>query len=106
MKYDFQLPVISIYGEPLREGLDATSKIVTFRDILINALLNYQAENSAEKLRGWDLACKIRDTAANCELVSEEVTLLKRAVDRVYQTGIYGPVVHLLEGGAALAAAE
>lgn len=108
MKYDFSLPIISIFGEPLRETQDSNAPIVSYRNAAITALLSYQAETPADKLAVWDLACHIRDNVENCELTSENVTLLKKVVDKMYGVAVYGPFVHLLEGTAKpkLAAAE
>ena len=96
MKYNLALPIISIFGEPLKEN-PSSEKVITFRDAAITALLNYPSEVAAEKLAAWDLACNIRDNPEDCELTSENVTLLKKTVDKLYGVAVYGPFIHLLE---------
>lgn len=100
MKYDFSLPIISIFGEPLREGQDPASPLVSYRNAAITALLNFPTESPSEKMAVWDLACQIRDDPEECDLTSENVSLLKRALDKTYSAAVYGPFVRLLEGAS------
>lgn len=97
MKYDLSVSIPSILGEPLKESDAPGAKEIAYRDAALTALISAQGETPAEKLQLWDLACKIRDSAVSCELQSDDIVLLKKALDKVYGVAVYGPFVRLLE---------
>lgn len=98
MKYDLSASIPSILGEPLKESDKPDAKDITYRDAALTALISAQGDTPAEKMQLWDLACTIRDSAVACELQSDDVVLLKKALDKIYGVAVYGPFVRLLEG--------
>lgn len=100
MKYDFSQSMTSIFGEPLRETAEPDSAVLTYSRVIITALLAPNPDRNetfSAKAMAWDIACRVRDNGAACELKSEEVTLVKNAVGRIYGAGVCGPVETLLE---------
>ena len=81
----------SLSGEP-----------ATVRGVVIEALLatfNDETHLSGEeKLKRWELASKIKNTADPVELTAEEITLIKKLVGKAYGPLVVGRTWKILEG--------
>ena len=79
-------------------------KPATVRGVVIEALLatfNDEAQLSGEeKLKRWELASKIKNSADPVELTVEEISLAKRLVGKAYGPLIVGQTWKVLEGEA------
>lgn len=100
MKIDFTKKLLSIKGEPLRATEDPGSPEITLGDVATNALLTPAREPKTfdENANAFKLALRINNEPAACDVKSEEITLIKQAVGRIYGPNVCGPVDMLLEG--------
>ncbi len=100
MKIDFTKPLLSIKGTPLKMTEDPGSPDTTLADVATNALLVPAREPKTfdENANTFKLALRISNEPAACEVKSEEITLIKQAIGRVYGPNVCGPADLLLEG--------
>lgn len=100
MKIDFTQPLMTLKGTPLKMTEDLGSPDITLADVATNALLTPPREPKSfdENANAFKLALRISNEPSSCEVKSEEVTLIKQAIGRVYGPNVCGPVEILLEG--------
>jgi hypothetical protein len=81
-----------------------TGEPATVRGVVIEALLatfNDEAHLSGEeKLKRWELASKIKNTADPVELTLDELTLIKKLTGKAYGPLVVGQTWKILEGEA------
>lgn len=96
MTKDLSVTVMTLDGEPVQQD----SKPVSMGTMIKNALL-MQSENQKlsgpDKFKHYELAKKIKDHEAKCELKSEEVTLIKQVVGEFYFPTVVGFIYTELE---------
>lgn len=100
MKIDFTKKILSIKGEPLRATDDPASAEITLGDVATNALLTPSREPKTfdENASAFKLAMRISNEPSACDVKSEEITLIKQAIGRIYGPNVCGPADMLLEG--------
>ncbi|MFK0687997.1 hypothetical protein ACFX5Q_07300 [Mesorhizobium sp. IMUNJ 23033] len=100
MKIDFTKPLLTIKGTPLKMTEDPNSPDTTLADVVTNALLIPSRDPMPfdENANAFKLALRINNEPANCEVKSEEITLIKQAIGRNYGPNVCGPADILLEG--------
>lgn len=100
MKIDFTKKLLSIKGEPLKQADEPGSPEITLQDVATNALLLPAREPKTfdENANMFKLALRISNEPAACEVKSEEISLIKQAIGRVYGPNVCGPAEVLLEG--------
>lgn len=108
MKYDVTTQLISIQGEPMRQGPTKDDPEATLRDILVQACVGMDPRRhpeGKEKYRAYNLMKKIHENDV-VELESDDVTFLKDLVGEGFSTVVVGPVWDLLENGTPIGQTE
>lgn len=103
MKIDVTQKLMSLMGEPLKDG----DKEVTLRDVSVTALLNAneQSHLGDAKARRWQLARQITDNDSP-DIKAEDITLIKELAGKQFTPVVIGPMYELLEGRKLHVAAE
>lgn len=105
MKIDFTKPLLTIKGEPLRQGLEADAPTMTLESAATAGLfapLSADKGNPQQAADAFKLALRISNNPTCCEITAAESTLIKEGVGRAFgnQPAVSGPVELLLEGDA------
>ena len=100
MKFDMQAPLIGFNGESIKKSEEDNSP-VTLGETLSMACVNASPQKHADgeaKLRIYRILQKVgTKDAAEIELESEEITLIKELVGDMYGVAVVGSVYDLLE---------
>lgn len=97
MNRDFSVKMVSLDG---KEELIENGKPLLAKQIVCNALLgSYEDEklSGEDKVRRYLLAQKIYNSDSTVEVSSEDISLLKQLVAKLYTPLIVGQVYQLLE---------
>jgi hypothetical protein len=102
---DLTTVIQDLKGKPLKEGNeDMTAAAVTSNALL--APFPNDTAGPTEKSKRFKLAMRIIENPARVEINSDEMTMIKDMVARVYITLVYGRIEELLEHSADLKAVE
>lgn len=97
MKRDFAAPLRDLEGNPL---LAAPERILTLGEACATALMNTYQEDATvpteEKMQRYHLASRIYKKQL-VEVYSEEISLIKKYVAKLYGPVVMGPVFLALE---------
>lgn len=97
MLVDVSNELKQLNGQPLMDNVNGEAVVVTFKDVIANALLSpVQKEQGVDKIRKYELAKKVYD-GGKVDLNEEEIKLIKDRVGDVYPPIVVGPVFELLK---------
>lgn len=97
MLVDVSNELKQLNGQPLMDNVNGEAVVVTFKDVIANALLSpVQKEQRVDKIRKYELAKKVYD-GGKVDLNEEEIKLIKDRVGDVYPPIVVGPVFELLK---------
>jgi hypothetical protein len=93
MKKNLDTPVLDLDGMQMIERVRDQNRVATVRHYIINALAfgNGQPLTGEEKIGRYKLAMRLHE-CTEYDFVSEELSLIKRAVEPVYPALIVGRV--------------
>lgn len=111
IKFDFDLPIRSLKGEPLKElneqGTGYTEEDVTYRSFIANALWNAREKEEAD-INNAILAMKIMNCKGPITLKVEERTAIKNLIKKKTRAsdGVFYQIDCFLEGKDPFATEE
>lgn len=101
MRVNVNHPMVDLEGNPIPEKQDGTGTFM-LKKVLIDALLQpfKDEENLSgeEKLKRFEMALKIKGVNDIIDFSSEDITLMKKLIGKMYTTLIVGQAWKILEG--------
>jgi len=100
MKIDFDSVFKTMEGKDIPK-VEGKEEPFTLKDVCLSALMaNFDDEKNLtgkDKIERYAIACKIR-TGGECDLVVEDITLLKNLVGKLFGVLVVGQAYPMLEG--------
>jgi wobble nucleotide-excising tRNase len=97
MKIDITIQLRNFQGVGLK---DEKEEALTVKKVLVSALLNQTTDKigNADKYQCYQLSKKIEEAETEVELISDEVSNIKKLIEKFFGVMIVGQVFDVLEG--------
>lgn len=92
---DFNTVFLGLDKNPIKND----GKVVTLREVTVNALLAPADISGTDKMKRFLLAQKIHEAAEEIKLFPEELVLIKDLIGKAYSPLFVGRAYQILNGG-------